>query len=442
VALFDEFRQLALISPVFTREEALNALTQLATHTIFQAQKSNAPIQISGLLEASGCEFDSLWVMGLTDHCLPAKTRLSAFIPPHLQHDLYMPHSTATRELHFAKQTLQRLNKGSKSTVFSYPKLQGDRPNLPSALITHYPSFVASTIEAQDKYISPLSELNEDYLIPLQPNERLAGGTALLANQAKCPFKAFAEHRLAAKPMPEIVDGINNKERGTIIHKIMEVLWDHLKKQSTLLSLEQKELEALIEHAIEQAQAGTDATLEEHHQQLHHIERTRLKRLTLASLEWEKQRPSFEITALEQSYTIYLSGLEIKVRVDRLDRIEDKLWVIDYKSTLPTHKPWNEERPQEPQLLLYALLNEDINTLLFLQIKTGKILCSGLSEHQSELKGVSTLKKEQNWSDTRTYWHQQLTTLAEEVLNGHCPPQPINDTVCSYCDFKNLCRIQ
>ena len=171
------------------------------------------------------------------------------------------------------------------------------------------------------------------------------------------------------------------------------------------------------------------------------IEYSRLKRLVLACLSWEKQRPPFTIAALEQSYSLNLAGLEIKVRVDRLDKVEDKTWVIDYKSTLPTSKPWNEERPQEPQLLLYALLNEEINTLLLMQIKTGKIVCSGLSETKSDIKGISCLKKEENWQETRAYWQEQLSSLAQEILTGYCPPQPVTTSICSYCDFKNLCRI-
>lgn len=441
VLLFDEFRQLALISPVFTRKDALDALTQLAKQTIFQAQSTDASIQISGLLEASGCEFDSLWVMGLTDHCLPAKTSLSAFIPPQLQRDLCMPHSSSSRELNFAQQTLQRLQKGSNETIFSYAKLQGDRPALPSALISQYPPFTGQLNAMPTSDDMCCTEIEELYNIPFIPAEHISGGTSLLANQAKCPFKAFAEHRLAAKPMPKMVEGIDNKERGTIIHKIMELLWRHLKTQAALCNLQQTELAELITQAIEQAQATTEQLLDEPQIQLQHIERTRLQRLALACLEWEKQRPAFAVKALEQSYTINLAGLEIKLRIDRLDQVDDKLWIIDYKSTLPANKPWNEDRPQEPQLLLYALLNEDINALLFIQVKTGKILCSGLSEHQTELKGISPLKKEQNWSETRDFWQQQLTTIAHEVQAGHCAPQPISSTVCSYCDFKNLCRM-
>ena len=137
--LFDELRQLSVLNSHLNKIDALEALQYLTDNTIFQAQKTNAPIQISGLLEASGCEFDSLWVMGLTDHYLPQKVHLSAFIPPQLQRELLMPHSLPARELQFARQTLQRLQSSADSVVFSYAALQGDTPNLPCSLITQFP---------------------------------------------------------------------------------------------------------------------------------------------------------------------------------------------------------------------------------------------------------------------------------------------------------------
>lgn len=441
IALFDEFRQFSLIKSSFNLKDALAVLNQLAQSTIFQAQKKDAPIQISGLLEASGCEFDSLWIMGLTDHCLPAKTNLSAFIPPALQRDCNMPHSTAARELHFANQTLTRLQKGSRSLVFSYSKLQGDSPNLPCPLISQHPIYEPPFKEATTRECA-LIPLSEEYKISLLSNEQVAGGTALLSNQAKCPFKAFAEHRLFATPLPQIMEGIDHKERGTIIHKVMELIWTQLQNQITLIQQTEEQLEQRVESAILEAKKEFNKKQPMIRPKLvEEIETTRLKRLVLGCLEWEKQRPSFSIHSLEQSFTIHLANLEFKVRVDRLDKVGDKTWVIDYKSTLPTHKPWNEERPQEPQLLLYALLDEHINTLLFMQIKTGSILCHGLSEEKSEIRGISQLKKAEQWSDARTNWYQQLNSIAEEVVNGLCKPQPTNATTCSYCDFKNLCRI-
>lgn len=435
--LFDEFRELAFIHHQLSTQEALDTFTQLTSNTVFQPQKKPAPIQILGLLEASGCEFDYLWIMGLTDQCLPGKTKRAPLIPPSLQQSLKMPHSHPDRELYFAQSTLQRLRLGAKYSVFSYSKLQGDNPTLPCTLITQFPEYPKRTkplatqqSELWDKYL-------ESYEVPLLPEEHISGGTTLLSNQAQCPFKSFATHRLQAKPLPQLSEEFDSKERGQIIHKVMELLWKKLNSQSNLIRLEEQELQRLINQCI----SDTLHLGQKEQTLLHQIEHERLKRLVHHCLEWEKKRPPFTILALEHSYTMTLSGLEIQMRVDRLDEVDDAQWVIDYKSSIPNSKPWNEDRPQQPQLLLYALLNEQINTLLFLQIKTGAILCSGLSEFPSDVKGINRLKKDECWSQIREHWQEQLNELAQEVIHGHCPPQPINSSICAYCDFKNLCRI-
>lgn len=441
--LFDEFRQLTVVSTKLMRNEAIDAFTLLLNNTIFQAQKMSAPIQISGLLEASGCEFDSLWVMGLTDQCLPQKPRLSAFIPPQMQRDLLMPHSLPIRELQFARQTLQRLERASSVTVFSYSRLQRDTPNLPCSLIACYPDFEPLPVDVNLEQDSCLVTLEESYIVPPKTNERIAGGTAILANQAKCPFKAFAKHRLRAEPVQSLSDGIDNKEKGIIVHKVMELLWQELGSQKKLLDLEAHVLADYIEKAIQTALLP----LQQHQSDVipdlvQEVEQTRLKRVVQSCLEWEKQRPPFTIAAIEHSYSINLAGLDFSVRVDRLDQVEQTKWVIDYKSTLPGSKPWNEERPQEPQLLLYALLDEHINALLLLQLKTGKIACSGLSEEKQVISGISALKKDETWDDSRAKWRQQLTLLAEEIQAGYCAPQPLSAAICQQCDFQNLCRYQ
>lgn len=441
--LFDELRELGLVQPQMNASQALNAIKTLAKNTIFQAQNIKAQIHITGLLEASGCEFDSLWVMGLTDHCLPQKTRLSAFIPHQMQIKLQMPHSIAQRELHLAQVTLQRLQNGSPATVFSYAKMQADTPNLPCALITHFSPYLPieqNTAEEQNIHSVPHTE---SYLFPLGDEEQFSGGTALLANQAKCPFKAFAEHRLTAKPSLEVIDGLDQRERGQIIHKVLEILWQSIGSQAELIQLNESQLEQRIESALHQALMPLcDKHPDSFSELVQEIEFSRLNNVVRACLEWEKQRPAFTVDSLEQSYTVNLAELDFKVRVDRIDKVGEHKWVIDYKSNLPASKPWYEERPKEPQLLLYALLDEQINALLLLQVKAGKISCSGLSEEKQNISGLSALKKDDHWQQQRQNWKQQLEHLAEEFKQGHCPPQPASAAICQLCDFQNLCRFQ
>ncbi|AUH73714.1 PD-(D/E)XK nuclease family protein [Legionella sainthelensi] len=441
ITLFDELRQLAVFNSYLTKTEALETLYHLAQYTIFQAQKNNAPIQISGLLEASGCEFDSLWVMGLTDQCLPQKVHLSAFVPSYLQRELRMPHSLPERELQFARQILQRLQRSADSVVFSFAQLQGDNPNLPCSLITKFPHFNLLPVP-HSIYKPQYVTVEEQFSLPVSPEERITGGTAILANQAKCPFKAFAEHRLRVKAPLQTTDGLNHKERGKIIHKVMELLWQALETQEKLQLLAPQILDEYIDKAIHTALSHLNQSTNFLSAPVQEVESTRLKRLIHIYLEWEKQRAPFTIAALEHSYSISLAGLEIHVRIDRLDQVADKKWVIDYKSTLPTSKPWHEERPKEPQLLLYALLDDQINTVLLMQLKSGKICCAGLSEEKQTIHGITSLKKDETWAECRKTWQKQLTHLAMEFQQGYCPPQPAHPSICQQCDFQNLCRIQ
>lgn len=438
MGLLDELAELESLSAIFHRQEALSIIKNMAAHTIFQPQRAATPIHILGMLEASGCRFSALWVCGLTDQCLPEKVRLSPFIPHAIQKETSMPHSLPQKELALATQIIERFQKSAETVIFSYAAFQEDKPELPSPLIQHLAHFVPSPL-LRAPFISPLIATEETWRLPLNPTEKISGGTRLLANQSQCPFKAFAAHRLHAKPMPEVTEGLIPATRGQLIHQVMETVWTHLQSQEALCNLTETDLEVLIDKAIIQAlKKIAPKSLPE---LIRNLEINRLNALVKASLEWEKQRPPFTIEALEKTCSIKLHDLEIKMRVDRLDSTESgQKWVIDYKTTLPQPKPWHEERIQEPQLLLYALLDEAIETLLYMELKQGRSQISGFSSEKMTLKGMQSLPKDKTWQDLRQQWKNQLEQLAEEFLQGHHPPTPQNTALCASCEFQNLCR--
>lgn len=441
--LLDDLKSFTTLSPIMTYEDALQSLRTLAQTTIFQIKKPKTPIVILGLLEASGCSFDSIWVSGLTDLCLPQKTRFSAWLPIHLQKSTLMPHTCTKRQYKLADQCLKRLGYACQHIIYSYPKLISDAPQLPSSLISAYPEGSRPIMPLQTT-CTQLINYEEPYRLPPKPETSLRGGTSLLASQARCGFQAFATYRLNASPGPELTDGLDALVRGQVLHKIMENVWRSLKNQRNLLNSTEESLASLINESISgalrpiaQSRPHTFPKL------LQEVEFTRLKRLVYACLTWEKQRQPFEIDALEQVYTITLASLPFKVRVDRMDTVlesQEKI-VIDYKSSLPSIKPWRQERPEAPQLLLYALLDPYITTLLFIQIKTGKITLSGFSKDPCEEVGITSLKGGEQWSEYQQYWEEQLTDLAHEIQEGHCEPMPTKPSHCLQCTFKSLCRL-
>lgn len=443
--LFDEFKQLHLFNEQLSQQQALQSLQNLAQTTIFQPQQQKlAPLQIMGILEAAGTEFDALWVMGLSDDCVPQKIQLSAFIPLALQRDKLMPHANLAHEFQLAQTTLTRLQNASELVILSYPQFSQDKPNLPTPLLkdlTLYqpPSELAY---AKSKQVNQLQSYEEAYLLPLTEQQIVGGGTTLLANQAKCPFSAFAAHRLHAKRLNTTTDGPNLMERGIIIHKVMELIWQQLKNQAALLALSEQELIELIAQAINTAiQPYQFSRTHSFSSLIQQVERYRLQRLVASLVLWEKQRTPFVIAALEQQYHLNIGGIDLQVRVDRLDElINGDKWVIDYKSSLANGSPWKDERPTEPQLLLYALVDEQIKAILFAELKKGQLTCKGLSAKKEDIIGLSTLKEEESWDDYRQNWQQTLTELISEFKTGHCIPKPLAKSICQQCDYQSLCR--
>lgn len=441
--LLDEFMSLHFLTKTMTAQDALQTLRHLSANTIFQIQKPATPITVLGILEASGCQFDSIWITGLTDQCLPQKTKFSPLLPIALQKKMLMPYTDANREYQRAQQLLHRFGYASQRIVYSYPQTCADQPQLPTVLIQHYPIYQAKTQNVRT-WQSVLENYQEPYRHPHNPEARLSGGTALLANQAKCPFQAFARHRLKIKTMPMYTDGLDLAERGQILHNVMEIMWNQLRQQSTLIQLSSDRLEELVQSSIhtvlqtfmtQRPASLSPLSLE--------VEYQRLTDLVHSCLIWEKQRAPFQVEALEQTYDILLAGLPLQVRVDRLDRnlLQADKTVIDYKTSLPTNKPWLEERPEAPQVLLYALLDPDITTLLFIQLKAGKTTVQGLSATDQNIPGIQALRIDETWSSYRQHWETQLTQLAEEITQGHCKPNPKRTSVCQQCDFQSLCRL-
>ena len=156
----------------------------------------------------------------------------------------------------------------------------------------------------------------EDYNIPFTPLDKSTGGSARLSDQALCPFRAFAAHRLHATDAPDLTDSLDASVRGQVIHQVLEQLWRVLGSQKALLACKTTALDAHIEQAIQTALSPLKKNKPHSFPALvQFIEYTRLKRLVHAALDWDKTREAFNIEALEARFTLTLGKLEFRVRL-------------------------------------------------------------------------------------------------------------------------------
>jgi ATP-dependent helicase/nuclease subunit B len=430
------FATLERVTPRLTCVRALARLRHLCTETLFQPQTPDAPVQVLGILESAGLEFDALWVSGLTDDAWPIPARINPFIPPALQRKAGIPDAAAETSLAHARKITAGWLAAAGEVVISHPAMEQDRVLLPSPLINAIAPGTPA-ISARSRYRDLIFATRRIETLPdgraiALPTREPRGGTRILADQAACPFRAFARHRLSAQALEAPQAGPDARTRGQMLHALMKALWEKLRDSDALAH----DCTAAIEDAARLAVA--QAELDEPFAAL---ERQRLAKLAASWLAIERGRPAFEVVAVEQPRKLKVAGLELKGRIDRLDRLASGGYaLIDYKAGRPNPNEWMGERPDDPQLPLYALsAQEDIAALAFAKLKTGEMRYMGFSRGNEAIPGV---KAALDWEALVADWSAELELLGREFAGGDARVAPKKGLqTCRYCDLQTLCRI-
>lgn len=421
--LLEEFAALSLITNSFTYAQALSHLKRLASQTLFQTKKPYAKIQILGTLEATGLLFDDAWIMGLDDKAWPNNPKPNSFLPISLQKKYNMLRATTEREYYFARIMTNQFIHNTTNLIFSYSTQNQDGILQPSPLIKNFP--IKENLESKPKLKitqQQFTEIIDDQAPTVKANEKLYASSEILEQQAACPFRAYIKYRLKANEIPEPHEGINSLERGSITHKALEIIWQKLKTQQNLIAMNENELKKLIDESINQS-----LKIESEFAKL---EQLRLQKLIFEWLQLEKTRSPFTVEKQEQKYSIKCGKLKLNVRVDRIDQINNNYILIDYKTGKTSINDWFGDRPNKPQLPLYAAhIPHKINDIAFAQIFPGKLA----------FKNAAT---KTNWKEQLKSWEKITAQLANDFYTGNAivdPKKPID--TCKFCELHTLCRI-
>jgi len=431
-----EFARLSLVNPKMTDAQALGNLRRLCADTEFQPEGVGAPIQVLGLLESAGIEFDALWVSGLTDGQWPQRVRPDPFLPVPLQRKAGIPEASAEESLALDRRRTEGWLGAADEVVFSWARREEDRELSPSPLIAQVPD---GTIKLPDFasyrdliFKSGKTETFTDEKAPSVTSATVKGGTRVLADQAACPFRAYARHRLAAEALDAPEPGLDALQRGQLLHSLMAGIWRELKTKEKL----DGDISSVISRSAEKA--VQEQEIEGHFAVL---EKQRLIRLAGEWLEVERKRPPFEVVHTESKRTMEIGGLTLSGRIDRMDRLEDGGHaLIDYKTGRATKSSWLGDRPDEPQLPLYVVsAEENVTSVAFATLRVGEMKFSGFSAKEKEIPGVVAAK---SWSGLVATWKRDLGRIAEGFAAGEAGVDPKKKlATCRNCDLQPLCRV-
>ena len=360
-----ELASLDATTSMLGRKAAINQLKQICRETIFQPRTPIAPIQVLGLYEVNGLRFDHLWVVGLHNDNWPPSAKPNPFIPGKLQKTADLPSSSPQRELSVARRITRRLLATAPDCVFSYPgQLDGEDVLASPLLVNDHIEIIEEPPGWQDAdWPSVIAGSDKPQIDALQTPGKLVhgtarGGSSILKHQALCPFRAFASNRLGADGLETPADGISPMLHGSLVHSVLEYFWKETKTQAALVSLDEAALSKRVRQHVKYV-TDEERGLQQR-PAFREVEAERVYRHVMEFLKLDKQRDAFEVTGFEKEILPEIEGQPIRLIIDRVDRLPSgEEIIIDYKTGKVEPKKWFGERPEDPQLPLYAIYGQE-----------------------------------------------------------------------------------
>ena len=465
-SVLDDLAALDLVSTTPPSWPAfVHRLTAAVRATSFARENTGAPIQFLTPDESTGVSADELWVLHADEARWSSHTAPHPLLPRALQQHHAMPGTDPALDQQRQGDAIHRIAHIAANATFSYAHSSEAGEQRPSAFVAALPSIQhrdstsAGTL-AQLHAASDLQTFQDGELIPIQRdgNSRpISGGVSTLQSQAACAFRAFAECRLGSATLDTHDLGMDARDRGSLLHNALQIFWQNTQNSDALHRLiAEDRLTAEIHRSVDLALRAHRDPGDRWSESYLEIQRTRLGALLLRWLLMEAERPRFQIAALEREVSVTVADLALNVRVDRVDRVElpdggTAHVILDYKTGQPSAKKWEGERPDEPQLPLYATSamsqlagtgEAPVAAIAFAVVRAGDKLDFVSAPRKSAWLSRDPRANHASLGTELHLWRQTLESLAQDFSNGIASVGPKEyPATCRFCDQRLLCRL-
>ncbi|HPC73651.1 MAG TPA: PD-(D/E)XK nuclease family protein [Syntrophales bacterium] len=460
-----------------------------------QSAPEEAGVQLLGLIESRGLEFDGLYVLGMTDRGLPRPVRPLPLLTG--RERMVVLGGTPESQYAFAKRAFSQLMTLAPRVTLLRPEQKNGEILLPSPFwprqdeerginIWSDPGRAwirAAWLKSAFEGLKIGQEMREDPRTPQKPIPRFhpEGGRpglepaegppgsrpslpeSLSAGEVEvalaCPFRFFAERILGIEPLREAGPAVTPLERGKRIHRVLRLFTAELRGKNLDFLAERQRLVSILEACVDTALADLRGKPEwETERRLWLGEKSadpdEPPGILMAWLAAEAARRSegWNIIGEELRFE-KLRGpgwsFEVRGRMDRVDSHDTKgLVVWDYKTGVPPKVKEVLTQFRAPQLPLYLLA-----------LRRGHLAPSGvpaeaggLSAGYIRLKSAGQFKmmplgpKGFSWKECLDRWEQVIAELGSVLSGNDFPPKPYpvsapgKEPGCLFCAFVTLCE--
>lgn len=420
-----------------------------------------SPVQVLGPEVAAAGRFEGIWACHLDDTNWPPPVRVNPFLPAAAREAI--PRENPQGQLEYYERLTTMLCHAAPEVRLSWSRDGGEGPRNVSPLTAGLAAEEAPTPRPARHSTAvwpqagdPAQGIEFDSVedsrgLPFPANGpvSLPGGADFFRMQAACPMAAYLRWRLAAQFPAMPGPFASAVYRGTLLHEAMRVLYSG--SEGGGLQPTRTDVRPAVDKALERLKArqrlGSTGCL---------AESNRLQRALGEWLETDSRRGAFEVAALEAGYRLGLGRAEVRVRIDRVDRLSDgRRFLIDYKSGRGKRQraaQWTGSRIQEPQLPLYAVLldeqdESEIGGIAIGVVRVGDCGLDGFSDEAGELPrgmhrpGEGRVGKAfRDWHALKAHWRSQVMLLCDGILAGVAENQVHDADVLAYSGLGLILR--
>ena len=461
-ALFKVFTEiqkndtLSIFSEGVELTDFIEELKIACTNAVFHAEVATSNVQIMGLIEGAGLLFDKCIITGLNASVLPATPRPNPFISLQVQQHYQTPRSDFTHEFDYSKKLLQLYLQASSETDISFFENDGANQHIASPIVLrtqHTPSEKEIVQPQKNDFLNlaltqartkSKDDHSVDFNIHSHYQNKLPGGTGFLQAYAENPLIAYLRFMLNIKAPENKQVSISAKVRGITIHETLFQLYKLYSSQSDIAAFLQtpNPNTPIIKIVREQLQHQLNSEYIDLPYEFIELEAIQLTQAVSDFLENEVKRESFEIASLEAFTSYVLDPFTLSMRIDRIDNIDGKHLIIDYKTGKNSVNSLLTAPLREPQLALYLLANQQENLMIdgvaYFNISAKDISISGVTNDEllKQIKISEKLNGNQgrSWHELIAYWEQQLRLEADSIAQCRFPNLWRNKSAKAYHD--------
>lgn len=420
--LLNEFSRIGAVSPLVSLETAVQRIATLASEALYQAESDRAQVEILGVLEASGMDFDCIWISGLDADQWPPQARPALFISKALQRQHEMPDCTPANTLTYARGILERLVASADDCVLSWATTRNELELAASSLLDPFPEngqrvfsdpgWFADALVGQTDIV----EDGEDEAPPVGPDEKVRGGAYTVQMHHIEPFRAFVHGRLGVRPLEPIATGLSPSVRGNIIHSALHTLYAGKPARRAIAEWTAQETDERIGAAIDSALAEYLIHASPVMSRIFGLERERLRTMLWEFVGTELERPDFFVADVEKSIEFEAYGVRLGLRIDRIDRLANgSCVIIDYKTGMPKNFLDQDGAPTQLQLSVYACaIESNVGALALMNVDSKAIAVKGAGIEGGPWKP----RDEVEWYATLDDWRSDVMHLLREFSAG------------------------